>query len=198
MSLKLNSSGGGSVTLQEPSTASNLTVTLPDETGTVVLGGGALGTPSSGNGSNLTNLNASNLASGTVAVARLAATGTPSASTYLRGDSSWATVSGGVTSITAGNGLTGGTITSSGTIALDYYTGSTSDNTSFPLGSYVIIRNNTNSAIATSLTCRVSSGANAFTPGGTSAVAGTWRSRGLCGVEYTCPVNFYYLVQRVA
>jgi len=198
MSLKLNSSGGGSVTLQEPSTASNLTVTLPDETGTVVLGGGALGTPSSGNGSNLTNLNASNLASGTVAVARLAATGTPSASTYLRGDSSWATVSGGVTSITAGNGLTGGTITSSGTIALDYYTGSTSDNTSFPLGSYVIIRNNTNSAIATSLTCRVSSGANAFTPGGTSAVAGTWRSRGLCGVEYSCPVNFYYLVQRVA
>ena len=35
MSLKLNSSGGGSVTLQEPSTASNLTLTLPDATGTV-------------------------------------------------------------------------------------------------------------------------------------------------------------------
>ena len=36
MSLKLNSSGGGSVTLQEPSTASNLTVTLPDNTGTLI------------------------------------------------------------------------------------------------------------------------------------------------------------------
>jgi hypothetical protein len=36
MSLKLNSSGGGSVTLQEPSTASNLTVTLPDNSGTLV------------------------------------------------------------------------------------------------------------------------------------------------------------------
>jgi len=36
MSLKLNSSGGGSVTLQEPSTASNQTVTLPDATTTVV------------------------------------------------------------------------------------------------------------------------------------------------------------------
>jgi hypothetical protein len=36
MSLKLNSSGGGSVTLQEPSTASNQTLTLPDNTGTLV------------------------------------------------------------------------------------------------------------------------------------------------------------------
>lgn len=35
MSLKLNSSGGGSVTLQEPTTASNRTLTLPDATGTV-------------------------------------------------------------------------------------------------------------------------------------------------------------------
>jgi hypothetical protein len=143
-------------------------------------------------------LNASNLASGTAPVARLAATGTPSASTFLRGDSSWATPSEGVTSITAGDGLTGGVITTSGTIALDYYTGSTSNNTSFPLGSYVIIRNNTNSAIATSLICKVSSGANAFTPDGTSTVAGTWRSRGLSGIEYSCPVNFSYLVQRIA
>ncbi len=36
MSLKLNSSGGGSVTLQEPSTANNQTLTLPDNTGTLV------------------------------------------------------------------------------------------------------------------------------------------------------------------
>jgi hypothetical protein len=36
MSLKLNSSGGGSVTLQEPSTASNVTLTLPATTGTVL------------------------------------------------------------------------------------------------------------------------------------------------------------------
>jgi hypothetical protein len=36
MSVKLNSSGGGSVTLQEPSTASDRTLTLPDNTGTVV------------------------------------------------------------------------------------------------------------------------------------------------------------------
>lgn len=36
MSLKLNSSGGGSVLIQEPSTASNRTLTLPDSTTTVV------------------------------------------------------------------------------------------------------------------------------------------------------------------
>jgi hypothetical protein len=36
MSLKLNSSGGGSVTLQEPSTANNQTLTLPDNTGTLI------------------------------------------------------------------------------------------------------------------------------------------------------------------
>lgn len=37
MALKLNSSGGGSVTLQEPVTASNLTLTLPTTTGTAVI-----------------------------------------------------------------------------------------------------------------------------------------------------------------
>ena len=120
-----NALGTGTVTIASPNTNSDRTVTLPDETGTVVLSGGALGTPSSGNGSNLTALNGTNISSGTVAVARLAATGTPSASTFLRGDSSWATPSGGVTSITAGNGLTGGVITTSGTIALDFYAGTT-------------------------------------------------------------------------
>lgn len=36
MPLKLNSSGGGSVTLQEPTTASNLTLNLPATSGNVV------------------------------------------------------------------------------------------------------------------------------------------------------------------
>ena len=40
MSLKLNSSGGGSVTLQEPTTANNQTLTLPDTTGTIAVQGG--------------------------------------------------------------------------------------------------------------------------------------------------------------
>ena len=49
-------------------------------------------------GANLTGLNASNLSSGTVGIARLGSSGTPSASTYLRGDNTWATVTGGAAS----------------------------------------------------------------------------------------------------
>lgn len=181
-----NASGTGIFTIASPNGNTDRTLTLPDNTGTIITSASSTG------------IDASALSTGTVAVARLAATGTPSASTFLRGDSSWAAVSGGVTSITAGNGLTGGTITTSGTIGLDYYTGTASNNTSFPLGSYVIIVNNTNSAIATSITCRVSNGANAFRPSGDSAVAGTWRSRGLSGLLLSCPTDFHYLVQRVA
>jgi hypothetical protein len=42
MSLKLNSSGGGSVTLQEPSTASNVTLDLPATSGTIQVSGAAI------------------------------------------------------------------------------------------------------------------------------------------------------------
>lgn len=53
-------------------------------------------------GVNLTALNASNLASGTVVAARLG-TGTPSSTTYLRGDGSWAAVSAGAASSITGS-----------------------------------------------------------------------------------------------
>jgi hypothetical protein len=48
-------------------------------------------------GTNLTALNATELTSGTVPVLRLGASGTRDATTYLRGDNTWATVSSGGT-----------------------------------------------------------------------------------------------------
>lgn len=66
-----------------------------------------------GDGSGLTNLNASSLASGQVSTTQLG-TGTANSSTYLRGDGSWAAVTGGVvTAVTSANGLT----LTSGTLA---------------------------------------------------------------------------------
>lgn len=60
------------------------------------------------NGSALTNLNAGSLASGTVPVARLGSSGTPSASTYLNGAGNWATPPAGNMSVVTvtGNGTT--------------------------------------------------------------------------------------------
>ena len=62
---------GGQVNLAGPNTASTFTISVPATTGTMVTTGDT----------------------GTVTVAMLSATGTPSSTTYLRGDGTWATVS---------------------------------------------------------------------------------------------------------
>lgn len=80
-------------------------------------------------GGGATSLNASNLTSGTVPVTRLGSSGTPSASTYLRGDNSWASIPsiGVATTQTAGIVKPGiglsvsedGTLDVTGSIALE-------------------------------------------------------------------------------
>lgn len=68
--LVFQATSGGSVTLTGANTASSFTITVPATTGNMITSGD----------------------SGTVTVTMLSATGTPSSSTYLRGDGSWATV----------------------------------------------------------------------------------------------------------
>jgi hypothetical protein len=65
-------------------------------TANVVTGTTGTFTSVSGNGVALTAINASNISSGTVATARLG-TGTANASTFLRGDQTYATVTSGIT-----------------------------------------------------------------------------------------------------
>lgn len=83
-----------------------------------------------GNGANLTSLNASNIGSGTVPTARLGS-GTASSSTFLRGDSTFATV----TSTTINNNANNRLITGSGTAnTLEAESGLTFDGTNLDLG----------------------------------------------------------------
>ena len=118
---------------------SNVTITNTATDITIAASGGGAGTWGSITGtlSNQTDLNtalsgksdtghshaAGDISSGVIAAARLG-TGTPSATTYLRGDGAWVTLSSGtVTSVNASGGttgmsFTGGPITGSGTLTL--------------------------------------------------------------------------------
>ena len=85
-----------------------------------------------GNGSGLTNLNATNLATGTVDVARLGASGTRNTTTYLRGDNTWQPISGIVGSyLPLAGGTMTGTINLNGTAGISAFNGdiSTSNGT---------------------------------------------------------------------
>ena len=93
----------------------------------------------------------------------------------------WTSGSAGVTSAVAGNGIAVSSATGAVTISLDYYTGTTLLNTSYPIGSYLFLVNGNSGSSNTSIpNMRVNTAYSYFqnaTAGGT-ALSGTWRWRG--------------------
>jgi len=80
------------------------------------------------------------------------------------------------------------------------YTGSSATNTDYPVGSVVAVyTGNTEKTVAS--TMNIYTGNLSGTEGANgSQLSGTWRNRGLSGVEYRSPSEkyYYYLYQRVA
>ena len=127
---------------------------------------------------------------GTVNLASFNATGTPSASTYLRGDNTWSTVSGGVTSAVAGTGIsvsasTGAvTFTNTGVTALTTSSG-LSTNTS-ATGAVSVTNTGVTSIVAgTNVTISGSTGAVTINAAGGSAVTSVATGNGLAGGTIT-------------
>jgi hypothetical protein len=103
----------------------------------------------------------------------------------------------GVTSAVAGNGITVSGATGAVTISQNFYTGTTATNTSFPVGSYVLVWNLVvaNNTAYTTIGVDSNYGTNAgYKPAGTGGtLAGTWNARGsVGGCDSTC------LMQRTA
>ena len=65
------------------------------------------------------SVDSAELVSGSVDIAHMSATGTTDATTYLRGDNTWAVVAGDIEGVTASTGLSGGGTSGTVSISLD-------------------------------------------------------------------------------
>jgi hypothetical protein len=205
MPVALKSSGGGSVTLDVPSTASTYTLTLPASTGTALTTATAVTVAQGGTG--LATLTANNVVLGN-------GTGTPNfvapgttGNILTSNGTTWtsaAPASSGVTSLTAGNGITVSASTGAVTVSQNIYTGSTTTNTSYPVGTictafvndgtYTLNQTN-NIWVNNSNPQTLAYSTN--NPGVYTAVTGTWRTRGRTFGDFACGVPAV-LIQRVA
>jgi hypothetical protein len=152
--------------------------------------------PPSQGGTGATTLTANNvvLGNGTSAV-QFVAPGT-SGNVLVSNGSTWASGTAGVTSVATGNGLSGGTITSTGTILL----GDVAFNS---IGSYCQCRLPLNNGtVVTSGSTYVAGTANnqvtsviQFGTGGTNNLTGTWRWMGAPFTATCCSVVFSMMVR---
>lgn len=191
---KTNDTGSGGTTAMTIDTSQNVGVgtTSPgsklDVKGTLRLSGSSSGyvglAPAAAAGSTTYTLPSADGTNGQV----LSTNGT--------GTLSW-TTAGGVTSVSAGNGIAV-TGTTAVTVALDFYTGTTANNTSYPIGSHLHYITGTQYQNNASVTIKANT--NWFESVNGSALAGTWRSRGGSQPNYIICVGtyYYYVVQRTA
>jgi hypothetical protein len=201
MPVSLKSSGGGSVTMDVPSTASTFTLTLPASTGTALTTATAVTVAQGGTG--LATLTANNVLLGN-------GTGTPNfvapganGNILTSNGTTWtsaAPASSGVTSLTAGNGITVSGSTGAVTVSLDVYNGSAGNNTNYPIGTTVTVLTSSSKVnnAASTLYVSTSSSTTGFTTNssGSFALTGTWRARGQCS-SLGCG-EYYWLHTRTA
>ena len=151
------------------------------------------------------NITAASITMANVTAASIANVSIPAGGLTVGGTSITGGASGTVTSITAGTGLSGGTITTSGTIALDVYTGTTATNQTYPVGTYVVSSGMTSPTVngAYNVYSPASAGGTSFATtsqsGSSVLLTGTWRARGLIFSTVVCSLTYYtFLTQRVA
>jgi hypothetical protein len=187
-SVSVVTANGVSASVATGTTTPALTFTLGAITPTSVAATGAVsGATLSGAGSAITSLNASNLASGTVALARLGLSGTANTTTYLRGDNTWATA---VTAVTVANvnGVSAAVSNQGTTPSLAFTLGDITPSSVTSTGGVsgtTASFSGTLSAAATTVTSLTSSGAVSGTDGtftGNASVTGTLTAGGYAWV----------------